>query len=75
MRAVEFLDGTFTVADVNDPPVTGPGQLRIRVAACGICGSDLSMSKDPCRFVAVAVAGGFPLAVFDHDRPVVLGHE
>lgn len=75
MRAAQYLDGQFTVTDVNDPPATGPGQLRIRVAACGICGSDLSMSKDPCRFVTVAAGAGFPLAVFDHSRPVVLGHE
>lgn len=75
MRAAEYFDGRFTVTDVTEPPATGPGQLRIKVAACGICGSDLSMSKDPCRFVSVAAAGGFPLAVFDHSKPIVLGHE
>ncbi|GAB5900488.1 alcohol dehydrogenase catalytic domain-containing protein [Mycolicibacterium mageritense] len=75
MRAAEYLDGRFTVTDVGGPPATGAGQLRIEVAACGICGSDLSMSKDPCRFVSVAAGAGFPLAVFDHTRPVVLGHE
>ncbi len=52
-----------------------PHQIRIDVVACGICGSDLSMSKDPCRFVEVAHDGGYPLATFDPDAPVVLGHE
>ncbi|WP_227980819.1 alcohol dehydrogenase catalytic domain-containing protein [Nocardia spumae] len=75
MRAAQFADGRFTVAEIADPPALGAGQVRIAVAACGICGSDLSVSKDPCRFVDVAVAGGYPLAAFDADRPVVLGHE
>ncbi|MFC4373464.1 alcohol dehydrogenase catalytic domain-containing protein [Nocardia halotolerans] len=75
MRAVRFFDGEFTVGDVAELPATGPGQVRIAVAACGICGSDLSVSKDACRFVEVAQAGGYPLASFDTGRPVVLGHE
>ncbi|MFE3194198.1 alcohol dehydrogenase catalytic domain-containing protein [Nocardia sp. NPDC059240] len=75
MRATQFLNGRFTAAEVAEPPALGPGQLRIAVAACGICGSDLSMSKDPCRFVQVAADSGYPLATFDTDRPVVLGHE
>ncbi|MFF2392978.1 alcohol dehydrogenase catalytic domain-containing protein [Nocardia sp. NPDC058114] len=75
MRAVRFLDGEFTVGEVPELPETGPGQVRIAVAACGICGSDLSVSKDACRFVEVAEAGGYPLAAFDTERPVVLGHE
>ncbi|MFE3292083.1 alcohol dehydrogenase catalytic domain-containing protein [Rhodococcus sp. NPDC059234] len=75
MRAAQFHDGAFTVADVPDAPALGPGQIRIEIVACGICGSDLSMSKDPCRFVHVAENAGYPLATFDTDRPVVLGHE
>ncbi|NKS80002.1 alcohol dehydrogenase catalytic domain-containing protein [Prescottella equi] len=75
MRAVQFHRGEFTLADVADLPAPGPGQLRIDVMACGICGSDLSVSKDPCRFVDVVDAARYPLATFDHDRPVVLGHE
>lgn len=75
MRAAQYADGAFTVTDVADAPALGPGQLRIDVVACGICGSDLSMSKDPCRFVHVAENAGYPLATFDTDRPVVLGHE
>ncbi|MEU6582521.1 alcohol dehydrogenase catalytic domain-containing protein [Nocardia sp. NPDC046763] len=75
MRATQFLNGQFSPAEVAEPPALGPGQLRIAVAACGICGSDLSMSKDPCRFVQVAADSGYPLATFDTERPVVLGHE
>ncbi|WP_280339063.1 alcohol dehydrogenase catalytic domain-containing protein [Nocardia neocaledoniensis] len=75
MRAVRFRDGDFTAGEVPELPATGPGQVRIAVAACGICGSDLSVSKDACRFVEVARAGGYPLADFDPEQPVVLGHE
>lgn len=75
MRAAQLQKGTFTVTEVADAPPLAPHQIRIAVVACGICGSDLSMSKDPCRFVDVARGGGYPLATFDPDRPVVLGHE
>ena len=75
MRAVQFHAGEFTLADVAELPELGAGQLRIDVMACGICGSDLSVSKDPCRFVDVIDAARYPLATFDHERPVVLGHE
>ncbi len=75
MKAAQFSNGAFTVAEVPGAPALAPAQLRIDVAACGICGSDLSMSKDPCRFVHVAENAGYPLATFDTDRPVVLGHE
>ncbi|MDH6676065.1 (R,R)-butanediol dehydrogenase/meso-butanediol dehydrogenase/diacetyl reductase [Rhodococcus sp. LBL1] len=75
MRAVQFHDGRFTLADFPELPRLGAGQLRIDVMACGICGSDLSVSKDPCRFVDVVDAARYPLASFDHERPVVLGHE
>lgn len=75
MRAAQYLDGAFTVTDVTDPPALAPHQIRIDVVACGICGSDLSMTKDPCRFVQVAENAGYPLATFDAEHPVVLGHE
>ncbi|NBE52513.1 alcohol dehydrogenase catalytic domain-containing protein [Streptomyces boluensis] len=75
MRAVQYLDGTFTLADVPELPALGPAQLRIKVAACGICGSDLTVSKDPCRFAEVVEGADYQLARFDPRRPVVLGHE
>lgn len=57
MRAVRFQQGEFAVTEIADPPPLAPHQIRIDVVACGICGSDLSMSKDPCRFVEVAHDG------------------
>lgn len=40
MRAATVVGGQLAVAKVPDP-VPGPGELLIRVRACGICGSDL----------------------------------
>src|SRR5687768_13277803 len=46
MRAALSTSGEpwLSVADVPDP-VPGPGDLVLRVDACGICGSDLHMAS------------------------------
>ncbi|MFI7007036.1 alcohol dehydrogenase catalytic domain-containing protein [Streptomyces sp. NPDC050145] len=75
MRAVQFLKGEFRLADVPELPPLGPRQLRVEVAACGICGSDLTVSKDADRFCEVIEGADYPLARFDPERPIVLGHE
>jgi L-iditol 2-dehydrogenase len=51
--------GELTVTDV-DRPDPGPGEVRIRVAACGICGSDVH---------------GFTGATGRRIPPLVMGHE
>jgi len=41
MKAVVLrTPGNLTLEDVPTPPL-GPGQVLLRVRACGICGSDL----------------------------------
>ncbi len=40
MRAVVCVPGGTEVADVPDP-VAGPGEVVIKVEACGLCGSDV----------------------------------
>ncbi len=52
----------FTIVD-REPPKAGPGELLVRVAATGICGSDMH------AFVEGGV-GGSPC-----QYPMVLGHE
>ena len=56
--AVLFGDGDIRFADMAEP-VTRPGMVKVRVRACGICGSD----------VPRVLRGGA------HFYPVVLGHE
>jgi len=75
MKAAALREGAIVALDVPEPPAPGSGQLQISVDSCGICGSDLSLSKDAENFVRVAERGKFPLAAFDHTRIVVPGHE
>jgi (R,R)-butanediol dehydrogenase/meso-butanediol dehydrogenase/diacetyl reductase len=66
MKAAVF-DGPgrpLAIDDVADP-VPGPGDLVLRVMACGICGSDLHLAD-----VADAAAG-----VHGLPRGAVMGHE
>jgi len=51
--------GTLDLADLPDP-WPGPGEVRVRVAACGICGSDVH---------------GFTGSTGRRIPPLVMGHE
>lgn len=42
MRAVVLRDGSYAVEDLPEP-VPAEGEVRLRVAACGVCGSDLHL--------------------------------
>jgi S-(hydroxymethyl)glutathione dehydrogenase/alcohol dehydrogenase len=52
------LDGPMTVEEIELNPV-GPGQVRVRLAAAGVCHSDLSLANGTLR----------------QPLPAVLGHE
>jgi len=51
--------GRLALTELDIPPV-GPGEVRIRVAACGICGSDVH---------------GYTGATGRRIPPLVMGHE
>lgn len=61
MRAAIFNGGgrPITIEDVPDGPLD-PGHVRIEVARCGICGSDISMTSG---------------SAFDYPTGCRLGHE
>ena len=62
MRAVEIAAPGAPLRLVERPvPQPGPGEVRVRVEACGVCGSDVFLQK-----------GGFGGAV---TWPVIPGHE
>lgn len=62
MRAAVFLgDGALEIRDVPEPRVGGPDEVLIRVAANGLCGSDVHALDVP------------PTRPFDPG--VILGHE
>ncbi len=56
--AVLYKPGDVKLVEVKDPQ-PGPGEVLIRIVACGVCGTDHSL-----------FTGGFP-AIY----PVVIGHE
>jgi len=62
MRAVE-LPGIGAPLRLTQRPIPqpGPGEVRVRIEACGVCGSDVFLQK-----------GGFGEAV---SLPVIPGHE
>jgi threonine dehydrogenase-like Zn-dependent dehydrogenase len=63
MRAALFYGGKdIRVGEVPDP-IPGPGEVLVRTAAAGICGSDLHGYRDPER--------GWP----GLNRPYTTGHE
>ena len=62
MRVAELPDVGAPLRLARRPlPEPGPGEVRVRVEACGVCGSDVFLQK-----------GGFGAAV---PLPVVPGHE
>lgn len=62
MKAAVFhgVKKPLTVEDIPEPEPAGPHDVVVRVARCGICGSDLHISEDP---------------IFGVPAGVVLGHE
>ena len=68
-----MMGATMQLARVHGPgdvrldtisiPEPGPGEAVVRVAACGICGSDLG-------YIAQGSLGGGPLS-----EPLAIGHE
>jgi threonine dehydrogenase-like Zn-dependent dehydrogenase len=78
MRATVLRDGELIVRDDVPDPVPAAGQVLARVAACGICGSDLHFAQHGKRMQEVtANMGGLlwrpPPA--DLSQDVFMGHE
>jgi threonine dehydrogenase-like Zn-dependent dehydrogenase len=55
-------------------PVPGPGQVRIQVLRCGICGSDLHARHGCDQWADLAVRVGYDRFARSNE-PVVFGHE
>lgn len=72
MKAAVMRDDAFYVEDLPTP-APGPGQVLVKVRACGICGSDLHLFKHAKQIVETA--RGMGAEVDDLSRDLVLGHE
>ena len=73
MRAVVCQHSELEVRDAPDP-APGPGQVRIEVLRCGICGSDLHARHGSDQWAELAVRVGYDRFART-DQPVVFGHE
>jgi threonine dehydrogenase-like Zn-dependent dehydrogenase len=73
MRAVACQHGEFELVErpVPDP---GPGQVRIEVTRCGICGSDLHARHGIDHWAELALKVGYE-RFGRSDEPLVFGHE
>jgi (R,R)-butanediol dehydrogenase/meso-butanediol dehydrogenase/diacetyl reductase len=72
MKAVVWHGrGDVRVEDVPESPPPGPGQVKVTVEWCGICGTDLEEWRSGPRLVPV----GEPHPVTGRKAPLILGHE
>ena len=73
MRAVACQNGELQLGDAPDP-VPGPGQVRIEVLRCGICGSDLHARHGSDRWAELAARVGYDRFART-DQSIIFGHE
>ncbi len=73
MRAVVCHQAELAVAE-RPEPVPGPGQVRISVLRCGICGSDLHARHGCDAWAELAARAGYERFARS-DQEIVFGHE
>jgi len=73
MKAVVCQNAELSVADLPEP-APGRGQVRLSVARCGICGSDLHARHGMDDWADVTAQAGYD-RLGRSNEPVVFGHE
>jgi threonine dehydrogenase-like Zn-dependent dehydrogenase len=73
MRAVVCTNAELEVIE-RPEPVPGPGQVRIEVLRCGICGSDLHARHGVDAWAELAARAGYQRFARS-EQPIVFGHE
>jgi (R,R)-butanediol dehydrogenase/meso-butanediol dehydrogenase/diacetyl reductase len=72
MKAAVWYDQKdVRIEDVPEPPVPPPGQVKVEVACCGICGTDLHEYLGGPIYIPVRE----PHPLTKAKAPVILGHE
>ncbi|MGZ8708709.1 MAG: zinc-binding dehydrogenase, partial [Thermoanaerobaculia bacterium] len=73
MKVVVCRNTQFELTELPDPS-PGPGQVRLKVLRCGICGSDLHARHGADAWADMAAKAGYDR--FGRlDEPIVFGHE
>jgi (R,R)-butanediol dehydrogenase/meso-butanediol dehydrogenase/diacetyl reductase len=69
--AVWYGQRDVRIEDVPPPPPPQPGQVKVEVASCGICGTDLH------EYLAgpIYIPADAPHPLTGSQAPVILGHE
>ena len=74
MRGVVTRDRTLILQNNIPPPTPGPGQVRVKTLACGICGSDLHALHHLDHMADMSRRSGVA-NILDPNRDVIFGHE
>ncbi|PIL28856.1 hypothetical protein GSI_08902 [Ganoderma sinense ZZ0214-1] len=73
MRAIQYYGpGDIRLEEIPEP-IVGPGQVKIKVAWCGICGSDLHLYHGVMQGATPSATEPHP--VTNETLPIGLGHE
>ncbi|UOO92118.1 2,3-butanediol dehydrogenase [Vitreoscilla stercoraria] len=72
MKAARFYDrGDIRIEDIPEP-VVAPGTVGVKVAWCGICGTDLHEFMEGPIFIPPC---GHPHPISGESAPITMGHE
>lgn len=69
--ALWYARNDIRVETVPDPSAPGPGEMILKIGACGICGTDL----EEYRAGPLFIAADKPNELTGRMAPVILGHE
>ena len=74
MKSIVMQDGRLRLEEIA-MPVPGPGQVLVRSRACGICGSDLHITRHTKEVFGIYAALGIVSPEATGDPRIMLGHE
>jgi (R,R)-butanediol dehydrogenase/meso-butanediol dehydrogenase/diacetyl reductase len=74
MQSVVMTDGRLSLESIP-VPAPGPGQVLVKSLACGICGSDLHITRHTGDVLKLYTAMGMLDAAAAEDAKFMLGHE
>ena len=74
MKSIVMNDGQLRLEEIP-MPVPGPGQVLVKSRACGICGSDLHITRHTDEVFNFYAALGMVSEEAARDPRVMLGHE